>query len=98
MRIAADGCLEGWIRSKMIAVVGILVAAADLVGALAKQFGRFMGNMGLAAVILNGRYQCIDQANLPVDFLQVQYAAIGADAWLINRAVIFLPFRGVNSS
>jgi len=92
LRIAADGYLEGWIRSKMIAVVGILVAAADLAGALAKQFGRFMGNMGLATVILNGRYQCIDQANLPVDFLQVQYAAIGADAWLIKPGRDFLAF------
>jgi hypothetical protein len=69
----------------MIAVVGIFVAAANLVCALAHQFDQLVVNVCLASRIVNRPDQSSHQADLLVDFPHVQYAAIGTDTRLIKQ-------------
>ena len=92
LRVATDRGLQRRVPSKMIAVVGILVAAVNLIGALAKQFGQMMENVALAARIVNRLHQSIHQTDLLVNFPHVQYAAVGADARLIETGRDFLAF------
>ena len=60
----------------MIAVVGIFVAAANLIGALAKQFTHLVSNVALPLPIFNDAGQHIAQPNLPVNFPQIQDASV----------------------
>jgi len=78
----------------MIAVVGILVAAADLIGALAHQFGDLVCYVARAAVVGDDLGQSIRQSELAVDLSEQQHAAIGADARFVKQCRDFLAFEG----
>jgi hypothetical protein len=93
-RIAAHGGLQRRVRAQVIAVVGILVAAADLIGALAHQFGDLVCYVARAAVVGDDLGQSIHQAELAVNLPEQQYTAVGADARFVEQRRDFLAFEG----
>ena len=78
----------------MVAIIGIFVSAADLVGALTKQFCYLMSNMALSPGIADCSYKSVCQTGLAIDFAHIQNTAVGADARLIEPSSNSLSFQG----
>jgi len=78
----------------MIAVVGVLIAACDLVHALANQLAHMMMDMCLTSPINYAGNQPLGQTDVTVNFPQVQNSCIRTHARIIKKGGNFFALKG----